>query len=746
MAFPVSPAEGQIYGKYYYDSSLQAWEEIQDGHEIDVDTLIEKDWPEDVIVASTQTLFEMSTGDFISSNDDTPIRKRAIVEPIELTDWALNPHCWHLFPKETIVDNAPTTGLVAYYSMLNYTGTASDVTGITDDSGNGYDATVTGTNNIEMVTAPPQGNALNFNHLSGASTEYMELPDAVKPTGGAWTISFMMLPETWVDATALYPTVFGGYGLGSAGDQGGIAFSRYFDTIRLNIYDSTTMFAGKIPRISFREQSWHHVIITANASNEIWVYDNGSIVGHWTSVSQNSSINWGSNKFRFGFTGQTGLGRHSFDGLFSEIRIYDYALTKSEVRVMTSRRVQCAGFWQNRSNILLDPENATTGNWLKARCTVSLENVDNFHGTVYSRITANDNSGANYIRQNTLSLTANKGAVSSIIKKIDASDNIRHHLIRESDEVSATVQKIDWSASTPWTEQEDSSWPGEIVDFIWLDEDTAYLAGVGEAPSTTTYKFYQLGSEVSNTIKTDVTRMQAVNEAFVPTYAGKYQVGQGLSYTKTLPDNGTLWMLVRVPYIYDSYSQNAHLFEWIESIQTGTNWYDKNRFMVAFNSVSPANTDLRITVNNSSGTSVINDTYDLSTDPNDIFSHRYKWHQVVTTWTNFNSGSANAVVKVYLDNSLVYTSSTVQIAISSQVLSLGRNGLLPASTGNTEHTESLDGWVAQAIFDTAVWDINKVQQTHQMWYKDGHKFYSPSRVIGKNYAFKKDKYGNRWPS
>lgn len=745
MAFPVSPIEGEVYSNYYYDSTLQSWEEIQEGHEITVDNLIEKDWPEDVIITNTQTLFEMSTGDFISSNDDTPIRKRATVEPVELTDWALNPHAWHLFPKETIVDNGPTNGLVAYYSMLNSSGFPG-VNEVEDDSGNGYDATVTGTNPVEMMDGyPPQGKAISFNHLGGASEEYMEIPDAVKPTGGAWTISFMMLPESWVDATALYPTVFGGFGLGVAAAIGGIALTRQFDRLVLNIYDATTKFDGHMSRMCFREQSWHHVVITANASNEVWVYDNGAIVGHWTSVSQNSSINWGSNKFRFGFTGSPG--RHSFDGLMTEIRIYDYALTKSEIRAMTSRRVQCAGFWGNRSNLLLDPENATVGTWLKARCAASLEDIDNFHGTVYTRITANVSSGLNYIRQNTLSLTANKGSASNIVRKVDASDTIWLSIFRESDDAQAMVQKIDWSANTPWTEQEDSGWTGEIVDFIWLEEDTAYFAGSGVAPTTTTYKFYQSGSDLSNTIKTDVTRMQVVNEAFVPAYAGKYQVGQGLSYTETLPNSGTMWMLVRVPYIYDSYPENAHLFEWIESTQTGANWYNNNRFMLAFNSVSPTNTDLRITVNNSSGTSVINDTYDLSSDSHGAFGNRYKWHQVTTTWENFNSGSANAVVKIYIDSTLKYTSSTVNMAISCQVLSLGRNGLLPTSTSTfSDRTESLDGWVAQAVLDTNVWDVNKVQQTQEMWYQDGHKFYSPNRVIGKNYAFKKDKYGNRWPT
>lgn len=210
--------------------------------------------------------------------------------------------------RTVTVSNAPpvSLGLVAAYAFEEGAGTAA-----ADGSGRGHTGTVTG---ATWVQNGRFGRALSFDGVndlvSVADTTALDL------TNG-------MTLEAWVrpSSTAAWRTVLlkersGGLSYGLYASNGASRPSGY---IRIG-GDIDTQSTSSLP-----VNAWSHVAVTYNGS-VLRLYVNGTQVA---SRNQTGSISTSSNPLRIG--GNLSWGEY-FAGLIDEVRVYNRALSQSEIQ------------------------------------------------------------------------------------------------------------------------------------------------------------------------------------------------------------------------------------------------------------------------------------------------------------------------------------------------------------------------------------------------------------------------------
>jgi hypothetical protein len=206
------------------------------------------------------------------------------------------------------------SGLVAYWSLDEGTGTVA-----TDVSGNGHTGTISGA----TWTAGQAGNALSFDGVN----DYVSVADrdSLSPHTGA---NGEMTVAAWLYIAAL-PT--GNTNLIAKGTSNNWEYSLYLDTsgwAGFTVWQLNGADYGQNPGGSVSPNAWHHVAATFKKGQFIRVYIDGVQAAETTTFSGDTAN--GSSPLYFA---RRGDGQY-FKGTLDEIRLYNRALTASEVQAL----------------------------------------------------------------------------------------------------------------------------------------------------------------------------------------------------------------------------------------------------------------------------------------------------------------------------------------------------------------------------------------------------------------------------
>jgi prepilin-type N-terminal cleavage/methylation domain-containing protein len=185
---------------------------------------------------------------------------------------------------------------------------------VVDRSGNGNDGTVYGGPSWPTTTVVGTGCALTFN----GSSQYVSIPDSPSLNLSTFTISL------WVKTTTVADTVILGKGTDNVRNYS--VHPGYFNfTHGAGVWQSV----GYATPLSTGQ--WEHVAITYDGT-ALTTYRNGGNPGRSTPLSPDTSSGI------LGI-GRMGSGSGFFNGSVDSVRIYDKALTASEVgRIYASER------------------------------------------------------------------------------------------------------------------------------------------------------------------------------------------------------------------------------------------------------------------------------------------------------------------------------------------------------------------------------------------------------------------------
>jgi len=199
------------------------------------------------------------------------------------------------------------SGLVASYSFDEGAGTVA-----ADGSGGGHDGTVVG---AAWTTASRVGSALQF----GGAPQRVDLP----PLGTFYKAAFTL--EAWVRPDAL-SQVFDTAVVGSwTTDDGGamIWIDGVAGRYRLSLGQELSVYLDSVVYPS--SYAWHHVAATYDGTTARFFLDGTEVASKPFSGDIGDSDTW-----RIGAYGSTPTG--FFNGALDEVKIYDRALSASEIR------------------------------------------------------------------------------------------------------------------------------------------------------------------------------------------------------------------------------------------------------------------------------------------------------------------------------------------------------------------------------------------------------------------------------
>lgn len=215
-----------------------------------------------------------------------------------------------------IFNNALNRGLVGYWKLDETTGTTAF-----DSSGNGHNALMLGSlNGSTNSVAGKVGNAINFDE---SNSDTINIPDTGMPTGtspafsmGAWVKVQENSPQT----AARWSMGYGDTSDGSNDAQ--IILNRDANNISYQV--GTTAQGVSVANYL---NKWMHIFLTFDGTNAR-LYQNGiqlrtDTVTTFNPVSSNGAIG-----------GRLGGGA-DFNGDFDEVRMYDRALSASEVETLS---------------------------------------------------------------------------------------------------------------------------------------------------------------------------------------------------------------------------------------------------------------------------------------------------------------------------------------------------------------------------------------------------------------------------
>jgi hypothetical protein len=217
-------------------------------------------------------------------------------------------------------------GLVAYYP---FSGNAND------SSGNGNNGTVNGA----TIVPDKFGNANSAYSFNGANSYIYigkPVPSSIA-TKSEVTIAAWINPSTY-PASGTYGTIVSSQcdsciagatistqgGNGHGGIHGGILFQIGLESIGFTVtaYEGTTNVAVPL-------NQWSHIVATWKSGDTKKVYINGQLVTNWTTILT-GNIKYNTNT-------ELDIGRQSdypdryFNGLIDDVRIYNRALSASEI-------------------------------------------------------------------------------------------------------------------------------------------------------------------------------------------------------------------------------------------------------------------------------------------------------------------------------------------------------------------------------------------------------------------------------
>jgi len=176
---------------------------------------------------------------------------------------------------------------------------------------------------VEWNSTGKSGSALNFDGIQS----FIALPNSTRPTG-AHSISF------WAYTNSLnaswYNAVFGGLGMGSQSQQGGIAFT-YMSTCpcwTYYIYNSTNYAGLLLATTNLSIGQWSHMVLTwdgTSGATAMKAYNNGALVKTATGVS--GALIWA---FPF-LVGSSSFPNSFYNGSIDEFEVINRTLSSAEV-------------------------------------------------------------------------------------------------------------------------------------------------------------------------------------------------------------------------------------------------------------------------------------------------------------------------------------------------------------------------------------------------------------------------------
>jgi len=211
-------------------------------------------------------------------------------------------------------------GLIAHYTFNETSGTTA-----TDSSGSGNTGTLTGMSGTEWTTGKV-GGALNFNGLGG----YVQLSQvtaigSTSSTVAMW-VKIPVPPNGNLGASERVGNIIGNYNSSpnmnlEVHNDGQIRY--FWNNGEEDVFDS----------LDLRDNQWHHLAFVRDKDNDkLLGYIDGGI--ELTSNGSGSDVSFNTS-FRIGRDNRGGSGI-PFHGSIDDLRIYDSALSASEVSALAA--------------------------------------------------------------------------------------------------------------------------------------------------------------------------------------------------------------------------------------------------------------------------------------------------------------------------------------------------------------------------------------------------------------------------
>lgn len=206
----------------------------------------------------------------------------------------------------------PTDYILAY----NFNGN------LLDSSGNGSNATANGTITYGVGRKGVAGTAIKFG--SG------NIMTPTLPVSSVWSISFWFKTNSttntiWIELSPLLNTINGF--LSTINNDGSGKIRGYINS------GNTTNVDYKNTNNSFNDNNWHHLVLildrTQTSTNEIKIYIDNALQTLTTSVNNEQTGNFTSEKLYIGARGTTLI--QPYNGLMDDFKLYNYPLSQTEI-------------------------------------------------------------------------------------------------------------------------------------------------------------------------------------------------------------------------------------------------------------------------------------------------------------------------------------------------------------------------------------------------------------------------------
>ena len=198
-----------------------------------------------------------------------------------------------------------TANLVGYWPLNETSGTNAP-----DESGNGNDGTLVNMEDADWVDGVV-GKCLDFD---GSGNEYVDIPSLT--LGTAWTVSCWYNPDSFTKYAHLF----------TADAQNDFTFKLDIVTGEVCFYTSTS--GGVWSGYNLTIGVWEYLVVTYDGTN-VKIYINGD-----EKVSSAETLDIGATGYKIGLFRNVEFRAEASDGQEDEVRIYDKALTASEVKAL----------------------------------------------------------------------------------------------------------------------------------------------------------------------------------------------------------------------------------------------------------------------------------------------------------------------------------------------------------------------------------------------------------------------------
>lgn len=221
---------------------------------------------------------------------------------------------WHILNISGNGDNISTDNLIAWWKLDE---TSSNGNIASDSSGHGLDGNLLNISASNIGVSGQINNAIDFDGVEG----FVEVPDS-----DDFDITKSISLSLWFRSNV----ITGQHGLITKGEHND-AFSLITNNSKVR-FSTEGLTRANIESSVISTDTWYHVVGVYNEST-IAIYLNGSLD---TSGACTGTITTRDHNIEIGREGWT-TGRWEHDGIIDDVRIYDRALTSSEIQTLYSQ-------------------------------------------------------------------------------------------------------------------------------------------------------------------------------------------------------------------------------------------------------------------------------------------------------------------------------------------------------------------------------------------------------------------------